>query len=198
MTRLILASASKARAALLKGAGIDVEIYPADVDEAAIKRDLKSKDTASAQIASSLAHAKARNVSDQQEDAMVVGADQVLIHEGVLFDKPRSMDEAKQHLQILRSKTHRLISAVSVAQNGVELWSQSTHADLTMRDFSDKFLSSYLECFGEQAMTSVGAYHLEGLGSQLFSRVEGDYFTILGLPLLELLEFLRCREILKS
>lgn len=198
MTRVILASASKARAALLHGAGIKIEICPADVDEDAIKQDLTRQNTASEQIAASLARAKALTVSNSNRDALVIGADQILIHQGVLFDKPRSMVEAKAHLETLRGETHRLISAVSVIQSDTELWSQQTHADLTMRDFSDAFLTDYLMLFGEKAMTSVGAYHLEGLGAQLFNRIEGDYFTILGLPLLELLEFLRSEEILIS
>ncbi len=198
MSRLILASASHARASLLRAAGVGVAIQPAEVDEDAIKHDLKQQNLKPAGIAMALAKAKSCAVSKIETDALVIGADQILVHDDHLYDKPGSMHEARQHLVTLRGTTHRLISAVSVSENGAELWSATSHADLTMRNFSDAFLKSYLTSFGEKALTSVGAYHLEGLGAQLFSKIEGDYFTILGLPLLELLDFLRSREILTT
>lgn len=198
MSQLILASASQARASLLRAAGIGVAIQPAEVDEDAIKHDLKQQSLKPTDIAMALAKAKSCAVSKIKSGALVIGADQILVYDGHLYDKPSSMDEARLHLATLRGTTHRLISAVSVSENGVELWSATSHADLTMRNFSDAFLTSYLTGFGEKALTSVGAYHLEGLGAQLFSKIEGDYFTILGLPLLELLDFLRSREILTS
>ena len=198
MPRLILASASTARVSMLRNAGVSLEVKPADVDETAIKRRLLEGKTALDQIAAALAHAKAQSVSETEADAIVIGADQILIHNGVLFDKPRSMEDARAHLETLRGDTHRLTSAVSVAQRGTQIWSAVRNADLTMRAFSDAFLTSYLADFGEKALTSVGAYHLEGLGAQLFSKVEGDYFTVLGLPLLDLLEFLRIRGVLTT
>ena len=196
MPRLILASASQARAAMLRNTGIAIDICPAHVDEDAIKRDLLGSGISPDKIAAVLAREKAISVCRDNSDAIVIGADQVLLHDGNLFDKPRSMKEAQQHLKTLRGDRHRLVSAVSVVQANVEIWSTSQRTDLTMRAFSDKFLDAYLAEFGEKALTSVGAYHLEGLGAQLFSKVEGDYFTVLGLPLLPLLEFLRTRGIL--
>ena len=198
MTNLILASSSHARATMLRNAGVEIEIQPAEVDENTIKQDLLATGTPPDQIAAALGRAKALAVSNTLPDAFVIGADQVLVHDDNLFDKPRSLDEAKIHLKTLRGDTHRLVSAVSVAREGSEVWSVIRQADLTMREFTDVFLDSYLTNFGEKALTSVGAYHLEGLGAQLFSRVDGDYFTILGLPLLELLEFLRMRGLLTT
>ena len=195
MVQLVLASASKARAALLQNAGLDVEIHPAQVNEGAIKTKMLADGSDPADIALALAREKSLSVRSEP-GSLVIGADQVLVHGGTVFDKPRSMDEAADHLATLRGGTHQLISAVSVSRSGVEVWSTVRSADLTMREFSDAFLAAYLDRFGEQALTSVGAYHLEGLGAQLFDRVDGDYFTVLGLPLLELLAFLRAQDIL--
>ena len=193
--RLILASASKARASLLRNAGLDVGVHPANVDESAIKETMLADGADAAEIALALAGEKSILVS-RDRDAMVIGADQVLVHDGILFDKPRSMDEAADHLRTLRGSTHQLISAVAVSRNGHQVWSTAAVACLSMRSFSDTFLDEYLNRFGDLALTSVGAYHLEGLGAQLFDQIDGDYFTILGLPLLELLAFLRSKDIL--
>lgn len=193
--QLILASASNARASLLRNAGLDVGIHPADIDESAIKTKMIADGADAAEIASALAREKSNSVS-LDGDAMVIGADQVLVHDGSLLDKPRSMGEAATHLRTLRGSTHQLISAVSVSRNGLPIWSTTAVAGLYMRKFSDAFLDEYLNRFGDLALTSVGAYHLEGLGAQLFDRIDGDYFTILGLPLLELLAFLRSQDIL--
>lgn len=198
MARLILASGSSARAVMLRDAGVDIEIDPADVNESEIKQALLPDLSQPDLIAAELASAKAKAVSKRRADAHVIGADQVLIHDGKLFDKPKSMAEARQHLQTLQSSTHRLTSSVSVALNGVEIWSATDSADLTMRDLSEAFLTGYLEAYGETALTSVGAYHLEGLGAQLFEQIEGDYFTVLGLPLLPLLGFLRTQGFLQT
>lgn len=199
MRRLILASGSAARGAMMRDAGVQqLEIDPANVDEEAIKQACLADLTSPDAIAEKLAKAKSEAVSSIQKDAHVIGADQVLIHDGKLFDKPTSMKDARNHLQVLRGTTHRLVSSVSVALDGNQIWSATDSAELTMRDFSDAFLNQYLERFGEMALTSVGAYHLEGLGAQLFQRVEGDYFTVLGLPLLPLLDFLRTRGFLQT
>lgn len=195
MSRLVLASASKARAALLRNAGLDIEIRPAQVDEGAIKTKILAAGASPSDIALALAREKSRAIS-VGVDGFVIGADQVLVHDRHLFDKPQTMAEAAGHLKTLRGSTHQLISAVSVSSDGLEMWSTIAVANLTMRPFSDAFLDAYLERFGEEVLTSVGAYHLEGLGAQLFSRIDGDYFTILGLPLLELLAFLRSQDIL--
>lgn len=195
MAQPVLASASKARAAMLRNAGLDIGVHPADVDEGAIKAKMLADGAGPADIALALAREKSLSVPSAP-GSLIIGADQVLVHGGTLFDKPRSLDEAATHLAILRGGTHQLISAVSVSRSGAEVWSTVKSANLTMREFSDSFLAAYLDRFGEQALTSVGAYHLEGLGAQLFDRVDGDYFTVLGLPLLELLAFLRAQDIL--
>lgn len=198
MGRLILASGSAARATMLRDAGVDVEIDPADLDEARIKQVLLPDLSQPELIAAELAKAKSQTVSRRQKDAHVIGADQVLIHNGKLLDKPKTMDEARDHLRVLKGNSHMLTSSVSVALNGTEIWSATDSADLTMRDFSEAFLTEYLETFGDTVLTSVGAYHLEGLGAQLFERIQGDYFTVLGLPLLPLLGFLRTQGILQT
>ena len=195
MAQLVLASASKARAALLQNAGLDVEIHPAQVNEGAIKTKMLADGADPADIAVALAREKSLSIPSAP-GSLVIGADQVLVHDGTLFDKPRSMDEAAVHLRKLRGSTHQLISAVAVSRNGQPIWSTTAVAGLSMRNFSDVFLNEYLDRFGDLALTSVGAYHLEGLGAQLFDRIDGDYFTILGLPLLELLAFLRSQDIL--
>ena len=196
--RLILASGSTARAALLKNAGLEFSVVPADVDEAAIKSKMLQQSADASSISASLALEKAVRVSRSNPDAIVIGADQVLLFDGRIFDKPANMAEARSHLLTLRGLTHSLVSAVSVVIAGQEMWTTSQTAFLSMRDFSEPFLDAYLEKFGADALTSVGAYHLEGLGSQLFSHIEGDYFTILGLPLLPLLEFLRSQDIVPT
>lgn len=195
MPDLVLASASKARSKLLRNAGLDIAIHPADLDETAIKQRMLADNADPAEIALALARAKSVAVS-AVVNGVVVGADQILVHHGRIFDKPQSMIEAADHLRDLRGTTHQLISAVAVSRNGNQIWSIFATANLTMRAYSDAFLDDYLDRFGDLALTSVGAYHLEGLGAQLFSEVEGDYFTILGLPLLELLAFLRSQDIL--
>lgn len=195
MPDLVLASASRARTTLLRNAGLDVGIHPAALDETAIKKSMLAENAEPTDIALALARAKSVTVSAEMK-GLVIGADQVLVHCGRILDKPRSMIEAAKHLRDLRGTTHQLISAVAVSRNGNQIWSIFATANLTMRPFSDAFLDDYLDRFGDLALTSVGAYHLEGLGAQLFSEVDGDYFTILGLPLLELLTFLRSQEIL--
>ncbi|MBY8976415.1 Maf family protein [Rhodobacteraceae bacterium NNCM2] len=190
---MILASGSKVRRAMLENAGVAVEAQPARVDEAAIKEAMRAENAPARDIADTLAEMKALRVSTRFGGELVLGADQVLVCGDVLYDKPTSIEEARAHLAALRSKTHQLISAAVIVQDGQPIWRHIGVAKLTMRPFSDAFLDSYLDRFGEEALTSVGAYHLEGLGAQLFSRVEGDYFTILGLPLLEVLGFLRAR-----
>jgi septum formation protein len=126
----------------------------------------------------------------------VIGADQVLVHRGEILDKPATVDEARAHLRRLRGQQHELLSAAVIVVAGAPVWRHVGRARLAMRPFSDAFLDRYLEQVGARALTSVGAYQLEGLGAQLFARVEGDYFTVLGLPLLEVLGFLRARGVL--
>ena len=191
MSDLVLASASTARASLLQGAGIQVEIRPADIDEATIRDRGVAAGQDPADIATELAIAKAKTVSEQFPNTMVLGADQVLVHDHTLMSKARDMPEAREHLLRLRGGTHQLISAAALVIDGQTLWHGADHVKLTMWSFSDEFLDSYLEFAGEQILWSVGCYQLEGLGAQLFERVDGDYFTVLGLPLLAVLKALR-------
>lgn len=186
---LILASASPSRRQMLANAGLSFDIEPAGVDEEEITRSLGSR-AAPQEVASALAELKAVKVSSRHPEAMVIGADSTLACIGRLFDKPPTMEAARKQLLALRGQTHELFSSVVVARGGQRLWHWAERARLTMRPFNDGFVDAYLERAGPDVLTSVGAYQLEGLGAHLFTRVDGDYFTILGLPLLPLLSFL--------
>jgi septum formation protein len=194
--RIVLASASAARAALLRAAGIDFTIVSAALDETAIKREARSAGASALAAAMILATAKARAVSRHDRDSLVIGADQLLACGAEWFDKPRDLDEARRQLLDLRGRTHMLATAVCVAEGGAPVWRATSAPALTMRDFSETFLDTYLAAEGAVLLGSVGAYRLEGRGVQLFSRIEGDYFAILGLPLIELVCFLRRRGLL--
>ena len=195
MRPVILASASKIRAQLLQNAGVDIKILPADVDEDAMKRVLssQSRQARGGDLAEVLAEAKALDISRKNPDQLVIGADQTLQCGDTLFDKARDMKDAREKLLALRGTTHALYSATACARNGEITYRYSDVAYLTMRDFSPEFLGKYLALLGHEALGSVGAYKLE---AQLFEKITGDYFTILGLPLLPLLEFLRAEGIL--
>jgi septum formation protein len=187
---VILASKSAARTAVLKGAGVPFETAVSGVDEDSVKTALLADGQDARAIAEALAELKAVKIS-QGRPGLVIGADQTLEFEGGLYDKAETLDEARARLKLLRAKPHQLHSAVVVARDGAPIWRELVSATLTMRDFSDAFLEDYLAGEGEQALGSVGCYRLEGPGAQLFSKIEGDYFTILGLPLMGLLELLR-------
>lgn len=186
---LVLASKSAARRALLTSAGIPAEIRPADIDERAIEAE-GATDGPEA-VAALLARAKAREVSGQLPGRVVLGADQTLALGSQRFSKPSDISAAAAQLRALRGKTHALHSALAVALDGKVIFEHGDTARLTMRAFSDQFLQAYLDAAGDAVTASVGAYQLEGPGIHLFERIEGDYFTILGLPLLPLLQFLR-------
>jgi septum formation protein len=187
---LILASTSPSRRQLMANAGLSFEIDPSGVDEEEITRSLLAQRSSPQEIAEALAEMKALRVSSRRPGAFVVGGDSTLASSGRLFNKPPDMAAARKQLLALRGQTHELFSSVVVAKNGTRLWHWNERARLTMRPFNEAFLDTYLARAGEAVLTSVGAYQLEGLGAHLFSRVDGDYFTILGLPLLPLLSFL--------
>ncbi len=187
---VILASKSAARRAVLTGAGIDFEVHISGVDEDILKDRLLGEGASVSQIAEALAEQKALKIS-QSTPGLVIGADQTLDFQGRLYDKAETLVAARERLQHLRGQTHHLHSAVVVAMDGQVIWREVATSSLTMRDFSDAFLDGYLQSEGAEALGSVGCYRLEGPGAQLFSKIEGDYFAILGLPLLGLLELLR-------
>ncbi|RVU36236.1 septum formation protein Maf [Hwanghaeella grinnelliae] len=189
--RIILASASSARAALLRGAGLTFTVEPSRVDEETVKDSLKAEGATAPDVALALADLKAAKLSARYPDALVIGADQMLDCNGIWFDKPPDKDALFAQLMALRGKTHHLEAALCVHQNGRRIWHIVERAALTMRDFSDDFLKGYVAAADDEVLASVGGYRLEGVGAQLFSKIEGDYFTILGLPLLPLLDFFR-------
>ncbi|MET0409012.1 MAG: Maf family nucleotide pyrophosphatase [Hyphomicrobium sp.] len=199
-TRLILASGSAARKALLEAAGLRFEVIPADIDEIAVRTAIleNTANVEAGDIASVLAAEKARVVSSAHPDALVIGADQVLALGGKIFAKPTSLAEAREHLVMLRGRTHDLVSSVALARRGNVHWQTSETAGMSVRDYSDEFLGAYLERVGARVLDCVGCYELEGAGVQLFDRIEGDFFTILGIPLLRLLARLRDEEMLTA
>jgi septum formation protein len=186
---LVLASRSASRHAVLAGAAIPVEILPADIDERAIEAQVGSRSPG--EVALMLARAKARAVTGKRPGRLVLGADQTLALGDRLFTKPADLAAARDQLESLRGRTHELHSAVVLARDGAVLFEQCEIARLTMRDFSDRFLEAYIETTGLAVTASVGGYQVEGVGIQLFERIDGDHFTILGLPLLRLLDYLR-------
>lgn len=188
---LVLASGSRTRAAMLEQAGVSAVLDKPLIDEDEVKAAGRAEGVPAEAVAEALAELKAQRITRRHPGALVVGADQMLECEGRWFDKPADRAAARAQLLDLRGKTHRLVSCAVVVRDGERIWHKVDSARLTMRNFSESFLDDYLDRVGDDVLHSVGAYQLEGLGAQLFQRVEGDFFTILGLPLLPLLGFLR-------
>ncbi|MBX9574443.1 MAG: Maf family nucleotide pyrophosphatase [Caulobacteraceae bacterium] len=193
---IVLASASAARRAILDQAGVEVAVDPAGVDEAALKTPEARRDPAGLSV--TLAEAKALDVSRRRPDDWVIGSDQILSFDGSLVSKATSMDEARARLQAMRGREHVLWSGVALAKGGRVIWSDREAAQMTMRDFSDAFLDTYLAAEGDGLLASVGCYRIEGRGAQLFARVEGAQATIMGMPLWPLLEALRAEGALPA
>ena len=189
--RLILGSGSSSRRSLLEAAGLNFEVVPADIDEGVVKEQARARGASAGETAFLLAEMKARAVAEKFPDALVIGADQLLVCEEEWFDKPPNMAGARAHLRKLRGKAHVLETAVVCQQGGERVWYHVSRPRLTMRAFSDAYLEAYLASERDAVLGSVGAYRLEGRGVQLFEEIEGDFFAILGLPLLPLLSFLR-------
>ena len=196
--RILLASGSEVRATLLRNAGVTFEVSIARVDEEMVKASLKSEGATPRDIADTLAEMTALRVSEKDPGALVIGCDQILAQGGEVFSKPKDMAEARRQLQRLSGKQHSLLSAVVVYENGKPVWRHVAQVRLTMRSISDAYLDAYLERNWQSIRHSVGGYKLEEEGVRLFSQVQGDYFSILGLPLIELLSYLSLRGTLPT
>ncbi len=194
---IILASGSASRRTLLEGAGIEADIQVARIDEEAAKQSFRASQMPIRDQAMQLAEMKAMKVS-RERAGLVIGADQMLALNGRAFDKPDNLQAARAHLEALSGKTHTLETAIVVCEAGQPVWRHLARPRLGMRDLSSDFISAYIDMCGEDLLGTVGAYKLEGMGAQLFNKIEGDYFSILGLPLLPLLDYLRTRGVLIS
>ena len=191
---MVLASASSVRASLLDSAGLKFKTMPSNIDESTIKKLMSDK--GSGPTANELAKQKAKIVSNKVSDAYVIGCDQLLDCEGEWFDKPTDIDDLKRQLLSLRGRKHSLVTSICIFHRKSCIWSFTDSPTLQMRNFSDSFLENYINSSGGSALQCVGGYKLEGLGAQLFEQVEGDYFSILGLPLFPLLEILRSYKVI--
>lgn len=197
-TSLLLASASQIRLTLLQNAGLTVTARPARIDEDAIRAALKADNAKPRDVADTLAELKARKLADRNRAALVLGCDQVLAFEGQVWSKPADLAQARTQLQTLRGQTHQLLSALVLYHEAKPIWRHIGVAKLTMAATSDAFLDAYLSRNWPAVATSVGAYQIEAEGIRLFTAIEGDYFTILGLPLLPLLSYLALRGFIAS
>lgn len=195
---IILASTSAIRAKLLRDAGVTIETVPPRVDESALKASLLAEEVTPVDLAASLAEMKSTKVSARMPGTLVLGADQVLDFEGEVFDKPGDLSTARAHLKRLSGRRHRLISAAVISEGGKPVFRATQSVTLHMRPLGAEFLDMYLQQAGPEILSCVGGYQLEGLGAQLFHRIDGDYFVVLGLPLLDILGYLRERGILRA
>lgn len=193
MAKIILASASEIRADLLRRAGLEFDVIPGRIDEQAVRESHLAEGGAPRDLADLLAEMKALKVSDRHPGALVIGADQILECEGRIFGKPANRAEGAEHLRFLSNRTHQLLSAAVVCQNGRPLWRHVGQVSMTMHPLSEDFIDGYLTRTWDEVRHSVGCYQIEAEGVRLFSRIKGDFFHILGLPLIELLTWLHNR-----
>lgn len=195
MPGIILASGSASRRALLAGAGVAAQSIKPNVDETAAKNAMRAEGLSVRDQAMRLAEMKAMKIS-ARESGLVIGGDQMLNLDGEAFDKPENLEAAAAHLRKLSGKTHTLETAIVIAENGELIWRHLARPKLSVRTLTNEFIETYIEQCGDALLSTVGAYQLEGMGAQIFSKIEGDYFSILGLPLLPLLDYLRVRGVL--
>lgn len=195
---LILASGSQIRAQLLRNAGVDFSVQIARVDEELIKESMMAEAALPRDIADALAEMKARKVADKHSDAMVIGCDQVLAFDNSILSKPKSPEDAAAQLTMMRGQRHTLLSAAVIYHEGKPIWRHIGQVRLRMRDVSDTYLEGYISRNWDDIRHSVGAYQLENEGVRLFHSIEGDYFNVLGMPLLELLAFLTLRGVIEG
>ncbi len=196
---LVLGSTSPTRARLLRGAGLEFSVSEPLVDEQAVRQSLWAASVPTIDAAIALADIKARSVSSSQSsEALTLAADQLLEFDGQWLEKPSDKEKCREQLRRLRGRQHRLLSGVVAYRGGSRCWQYCGEVDLQMREFSEDFLETYLETVDDSTFNSVGGYQLEGLGSQLMASVKGDYFTVLGLPLLAVLQFLRDHRVIGS
>ncbi len=195
--RIVLASGSQSRRAVLAAAGVEADTVKPNVDEDAAKAAFRADGMSVRDQAMQLAELKSVKVS-VREQGLVIGCDQMLSLDGEAFDKPVNLEDARNHLRKLSGKVHTLETAIVICEDGKPVWRHLARPRLTVRPLSGPFIETYVDTVGDPLMSTVGAYQLEGLGAQLFMRIEGDYFSILGLPLLPLLDYLRTRGVLMS
>ncbi|WP_291078756.1 Maf family protein [Hyphomonas sp.] len=195
--RIVLASGSQSRRAVLASAGVEADTVKPNVDEDAAKAAFRADGMSVRDQAMQLAELKSVKVS-MREQGLVIGCDQMLSLDGEAFDKPVNLEDARNHLRKLSGKVHTLETAIVICEDGKPVWRHLARPRLTVRPLSGPFIETYVDTVGDPLLSTVGAYQLEGLGAQLFTRIEGDYFSILGLPLLPLLDYLRTRGVLMS
>ena len=196
--RIVLASESKTRQSILRQAGVEFDVKPARIDEEAIIKSLLTDGATTNDIVDALAEYKALRVAGSNPDGLIIGSDQILVCEKKIYSKAQNMEQAKTTLKELRGKSHQLLSAAVIFEDGKPVWRTVSRAQLFMRNYSDEYLDDYLKYCGSDILSSVGCYFLEDKGVNLFSRIQGDYFTVLGFPLLDVLEFLRNRGVIPS
>ena len=194
---IILASGSPTRKQILEDSGVIFEVVVRPIDEASIKSAMIQEGASKLSIVSTLAELKSIKVSSETP-GLVIGADQIMVFDGAIYDKPKTIEEARERLMAIRNQTHYLMGSVVVSEGGVSVWRHSSKVELKVRSFTDKFIDNYINQEGEALLQTVGAYRFEKRGSQLFSSVKGDFFSVLGLPLLPLLDYLRTRNAILS